>query len=188
GPDSKQYCEQINGQLSGCPPKSYPPERGEIWRNTGFGGFELVPESAGMDQTTGVVLVLAFIDLDQDGLFDFYIGNDGVSADFLKNRGGLRFDNIAQTAGLAVDFNSNTIASMGADWADFNRDGLLDLVVTNFQWFSFVLYQNTGDNYFLDSSAPTGIMQATRDRLGFGAKWIDFENDGWPDLSFVNGH
>src|SRR5205807_2448935 len=92
----------------------------------------------------------------------------------------------AQTAGLAVDFNSNSIASMGADWADFDRDGLLDLVVTNFQWFSFVLFQNAGDNFFIDSSAPTGLLQATRNRLGFGAKWIDFDNDGRVDLLVVD--
>ncbi|MGE5194897.1 MAG: CRTAC1 family protein [Deltaproteobacteria bacterium] len=188
GPDSRQYCEYPTGARAGCRPQVYPPEFGEIWRNTGRGGFEPVPGSAGMDQTNGVGLVLAFTDLEGDGRMDFYIGNDGSPADFLSNLGAMRFENIASRAGLAVDMNAAALAAMGADWADFNRDGLLDLVVTNFQWTSFVLFQNMGDNSFMDASQSTGLRGATRNRLGFGAKWVDFENDGWPDIFFVNGH
>lgn len=188
GPESQQYCEYRPGVRSGCAPKTYAPERGEIWRNTGRGSFELVPVTAGMDQTNGVGLVLAFIDLDRDGRMDFYIGNDGVPADFLRNLGGMRFENIAMVYGLAADAETNSISSMGADWGDFDRDGLLDLAVTNFQWRRFVVFQNTGHNYFTDVSTRTKVAAATRSRLGFGAKWTDFENDGWPDIFFVNGH
>ena len=188
GPDSTQYCELVPGVRFGCNPRSYPPERGEIWRNTGRGSFELTPASAGMNQTNGIGLVLAFIDLDGDGRMDFYIGNDGVPADFLHNRGDMQFENNAMAYGLALDAAGKEIASMGADWADYDRDGLLDLTVTDFQWLSFALYRNAGDNCFIDVAARTGLARATRNRLGFGAKWIDFENDGWPDLFFVNGH
>jgi hypothetical protein len=45
-----------------------------------------------------------------------------------------------------------------------------------------------GDNSFMDASRSTGLKAATRNRLGFGAKWTDFENDGWPDIFIVNGH
>jgi hypothetical protein len=188
GPDSKQYCELTPGVLSGCPPRNYPPQRGTIWRNTGRGTFDSVPQSAGMEQTTGVGLVLAFIDVDDDGLMDFYIGNDAVPADFLHNRGGMRFDNTAAAYGLSLDDSAMVIAAMGADWADFDRDGLLDLTVTNFQQLSFVVYRNAGDKCFINIAGRTGLARATKDRLGFGAKWIDFENDGWPDLCFLNGH
>lgn len=188
GPDSKQYCELSPGVRSGCSPRSYPPERGEIWRNTGRGSFELTPDSWGMSQTHGVGLVLAFIDLDEDGRMDFYVGNDGVPADFLHNRGDMRFENDAMTCGLALDGAGKEIASMGADWADFDRDGLLDLAVSNFQRLSFAVFRNAGNNCFIDVATRTDLARATQNRLGFGAKWIDFDNDGWPDLSFVNGH
>ncbi|TXT17096.1 MAG: ASPIC and UnbV [Planctomycetota bacterium] len=65
GPDSKKYCEYAPGVRSGCAPRSYPPEQGQIWRNNGSGRFELVPTEQGMQQTHGVGLVLAFSDLDE---------------------------------------------------------------------------------------------------------------------------
>jgi hypothetical protein len=141
-----------------------------------------------MDQTHGMGLVLAFSDLDEDGLMDFYVGNDGIPADLLHNLGGMRFENIASLAGVAVSDSSSPVSAMGADWADFDRDGRLDLAVTNWQGESFVLFRNLGGNLFMDCARRTDLARNTRNRMGFGGKWVDFENDGWPDLFFVNGH
>jgi len=188
GPDSQKYCEYSPGVISGCGPRTYPPERGQIWRNKSGQGFELVPASQGMDSTHGVGLVLAFSDLDADGRPDFYIGNDGVAADLMSNQGQLVFENIASVAGVATSDSGGAVSSMGADWGDYNRDGRLDLVVTNWQGDSFVLFQGLGNRLFLDTAKQTDLARTTKNRLGFGAKWIDFENDGWPDLFFVNGH
>ncbi|MBS0202861.1 MAG: CRTAC1 family protein [Planctomycetes bacterium] len=188
GPDSQKYCEYAPGVISGCGPRTYPPERGQIWRNKGGTGFELVPESQGMQQTHGVGLVLAFTDLDDDGRQDFYIGNDGVTADLMFNRGNFEFENIAVLAGVATSDDGGAVSAMGADWGDYNRDGRLDLAVTNWQGDSFVLFQNLGNRLFVDCARSTDLARATRNHLGFGSKWIDFENDGWPDLFFVNGH
>ncbi|HUY34097.1 MAG TPA: CRTAC1 family protein [Pirellulales bacterium] len=196
GPDSKQYCELSPGVRSGCPPKEYPPEKGEIWRNTGGGGFELVPESAGMRDTSGVALILAFTDVDDDGKQDFYIGNDGTRAEFMLNLGGMQFKNIGVEIGLAVGKGWTPMAAMGTDWADFDRDGLLDLTVTDFQNNCFALFRHDvyvkGDGQsshaFTEVGNTTGISLATCNRLGFGAKWLDMDNDGWPDICYVNGH
>lgn len=188
GPDSKKYCEYAPGVRSGCAPRTYPPERGQIWRNTGAGAFELVQPEQGMQQTHGVGLVLAFSDLDEDGRMDFYVGNDGLVADLLHNLGQWQFENIASVAGVATSDNGAAVSAMGADWADFNRDGMLDLAVTNWHGDSFVLFQGLGQRLFMDSAKQTDLAQRTKNRMGFGAKWIDFENDGWSDLFFVNGH
>ncbi len=188
GPDSKQYCELQPGIKSGCPPKEYPPERGEIWRNTGQGKFELVPDEQGMRATSGVGLVLAFTDLDDDGRVDFYIGNDGVPADLMHNLGGMRFENIGVASGLALGPDATAMAAMGADWADFDRDGRLDLTVSNFEHRAFAVFRNEGTLFFSDATHKTGVAALTRSRLGFGSNWLDFDNDGWPDLAFVNGH
>ncbi len=188
GPESKQYCEHRSGVISGCNPRvTYPPERGEIWRNTGSGRFEPVPQSNGMDTTHGMGLVLAFIDLDDDGLIDFYIGNDGTPAELMHNLGNMHFENIAKWAGVA-EADRGAAAAMGADWADYDADGIQDLVITDWEGKGSALFQGMGSMVFLNRSQTTGLTHNTLNRMGFGTKWIDFENDGWPDIFSVNGH
>lgn len=196
GPASKQYCELTPGVVSACPPQFYAPEQGQIWRNAGHGAFELVPDSFGMNDTRGAAMVLAFTDLDGDNRQDFLIGNDGQRADFMHNLGGMRFENIALAIGLAIDRDWAPMAAMGADWADFDRDGWLDLTVTDFQKNGFTLFRHDayekGDGArwhgFEEIGKPTGVSRASYDRLGFGAKWLDMDNDAWPDLCYANGH
>ena len=188
GPDSKQYCEHRPGVLSGCNPRvTYPAERGEIWRNTGTARFEPVPPSQGMDSTHGMALVLAFIDLDDDGRIDFYIGNDGTPAELMHNLGDMRFENIAARSGVA-EAERGIAAAMGADWADYDGDGIPDLAITDWEGKGSALYQGMGSMAFVNRSQTTGVTRNTAHRMGFGTKWIDFENDGWPDLFSVNGH
>ncbi|HET6880919.1 MAG TPA: VCBS repeat-containing protein, partial [Pirellulales bacterium] len=196
GPGSQQHCEHAPGVVSACPPQIYPREKGELWRNAGQGRFEPVAESDGMHATSGAAMVLTFTDLDDDNRPDVYIGNDGPRADFLHNLGGMRFNNVATQIGVAVGHEWLPMAAMGADWADFNRDGLLDLTVTDFQKSCFALFRH--DVYQLDDGggwhsfhqvgAQAGISSATRECLGFGAKWLDMDNDSWPDLCYANGH
>lgn len=189
GPQVKQYCELSPGIFSGCPPKEYIPEQGEIWRNSGDHVWSQVARET-MADTNGVGLVLACADLDGDRLQDVYIGNDGRLAELLHNQGGFKFENSGVASGVAIKGKGSVaaMAAMGADWGDFNRDGLLDLTVTDFQMASAAVFQNLGQLNFRDVGQTLGIHQATRNRLGFGAKWIDLDNDGWLDICYVNGH
>lgn len=188
GPETKKYCEYAHGIVSGCGPRSDLPEFGQIWRNTGTSSFQMIPAEQAMKQTHGVGMVLAFTDLDDDGLMDFYIGNDGVAADLLHNQGDFRFENMASIAGVATSDNGRPLSAMSADWADFDRDGRLDLFVTNWFDLSSALFQSLGNTLFVDCAKGTDIARITRNSLGFGSKWIDFDNDGWPDLLIANGH
>lgn len=187
-PESQQYCKDGTGADSSCPPTAYEPEYGEIWHNTRGEIFEMTPPGVGMANTSGVGLVLAFTDLDNDGRCDFYIGNDARNADLMHNLGELKFENEAMISGVAVNRKLAAIAAMGADWGDFDRDGRMDLMVTDFQDKGSVLFRNLGDRLFLDFSESVGIEQATSDQLGFGLNWLDFDNDGWLDVGYVNGH
>jgi hypothetical protein len=196
GPHSKQYCELAPGVVSGCPPNEYPAEKGEIWRNVGQSAFELVPEAFAMNDSSGVALVLAFSDFDDDNRQDFYIGNDGMPADFMHSLGGMRFKNIGIEIGICVGHGWIPMSAMGADWADYDRDGLLDLTVTDFQKKCFALFRHEAhaqrdgsrSHSFAEVGNQSGISSATYDRLGFGAKWLDMDNDGWPDVCYTNGH
>lgn len=188
GPQSRQHCEYRPGVKTGCTPSEYPPERPRVWRNTGEGQFQEVTPAAGFDQSAGAGMVLAFGDVDDDGRPDVYLGNDGRPADLLHNLGGLTFENLGLVAGVAVTEATTSMAAMGADWGDFDRDGHLDLAVTNFQKQGFALYRRTGAVLYADVAARTGLAELTRSRLGFGVQWLEFDNDGWPDLACANGH
>ncbi len=188
GPKEQQYCELASGIKSGCPPHVYRPEFPELWENLGNGKFRDITTSSGMKQTSGKSLVVAFADVDNDGKMDFYIGNDGTPAEYMHNRGGLKFENLGQKSGLFASSMGKPIAAMGADWADYNRDGKLDLAVSAFADETYALFRNMGGNLFSSAEEETNIAGATLKPLGFGTKWIDIDNDGFPDVIFSNGH
>ncbi len=186
GPNERQYCD-FGGVKSGCPPQTYRPEFPELWKNEG-GRFVEWTAQSGLDGAHGKALVLAFADIDNDGLMDFYIGNDGEPAELWMNKGGLRFEDMGALSGVSAGMYGNAMAAMCADWGDFDRDGHLDLIVSDFSGAPYAVFRNTGVGLFQEYSAAVGVRNATMNALGFGGKWIDFDNDGWLDISFVNGH
>lgn len=193
GPKEPQYCEFVPGIRSGCPPSSYKPEYPELWENIGNGRFSDITSECGFTSRSGgwnvhgKALVVAFTDYDNDGLLDFYIGNDGTPAELMHNNGHLKFTNEGLRLGVAMGVNNQAQASMGADWADYNRDGRLDLVNSAFADEPYSLYKNNGF-YFDNVSTQVGIAEPTRKPLGFGAKFLDLDNDGYSDLVFADGH
>jgi hypothetical protein len=76
---------------------------------------------------------------------------------------------------------------MGSTIADFNGDGHLDIFKTNFSDDTSTLYRNNGDGTFTDATSAAGLGLYTQ-YLGWGTMFLDFDNDGWPDLILVNGH
>ena len=187
GPKDKQYCELTPGVVSGCPPQFYAPEHAELWRNDGRGRFQNVTAVSGFGQTHGVGLVLAFADIFDDGRMSVYLGNDTVPADALHNLGGWKFRNDGLRSGLALE-QGQGIAAMGADWGDASRDGRLDLAVSAFSDESYPLFHNLSHGLYENVNDAAEISGPTFNHLGFGTKWLDMDNDGWPDLIFANGH
>jgi len=188
GKKEPHYCEPKPGIRAGCPPRFYPPQFPELWKNEGQGRFRNVSAAAGMKDASGTAQVLAFSDVDEDGDPDFYLGNDGVPADLMVNQGNLRFRNAGLESGVAYGTDGGALAAMSADWADYDRDGHLDLFVTAFSGEPYSLLRAVGKGNFQQQSEPTGIEALTRTPLGFGSRWLDFDNDGWPDLAVANGH
>jgi hypothetical protein len=77
---------------------------------------------------------------------------------------------------------------MGVDANDFDQDGRQDLIVANIDTQTTSLYRNIGQEMFDDVNLKTGISQATRMMSGWGLRFLDYHNDGWPDLILSNGH
>jgi enediyne biosynthesis protein E4 len=77
---------------------------------------------------------------------------------------------------------------MGIDSADYDGDGWPDIVKTNFSDDANNLYHNDHNGQFTDLAGPAGIGAISTPFLGFGAKFLDFDSDGWPDIFIANGH
>jgi hypothetical protein len=143
-------------------------------------GVRAVPPAFGL----GVL----FMDLDLDGWPDLYIANDSVPNTLLRNRGDGRFEDVSRLSGAANDLSGRPQAGMGVDAGDVDRDGDLDLVVTNFSDESNALYRNDGGLLFRDVSAAMALAAPSRDKLGWGVHLADFDSDGRLDLYVSNGH
>ena len=159
-----------------------------LYRNKGDGTFEDVSQKAGMWDTIGTyTLSVAVGDLDNDGWPDIYVANDSTAATYYQNQKDGTFKDIAIEAGIAYSPDGKPQAGMGVALGDFNRDGLLDIVKTNFAGDTDSLYMNLGDGTFEDHTYLSGLGVNTR-YLGWGVGFLDMDNDGWLDILISNGH
>ncbi len=181
-----QFCD-FAGVLANCKPQVYAPQKGSLYRNRGNGQFQDVTQSAGLSDQNGKTLGAIFADYNRDGRIDLYLANDGMPCDLYENLGG-RFRNVGAVSGTAYREGGDTQAGMGVDFADYNGDSWLDLVVTTFQGEETSLYANRSGTHFEPCAATAGLDAATRALVGFGACFADFDNDGWVDLAIANGH
>jgi enediyne biosynthesis protein E4 len=131
-------------------------------------------------------------DFDNDGDLDIYVANDTQPNYLYVNDGKGKFTDFAVEAGAAVDFDSRAQASMGVDVADVNRDGWLDIVVTNFSHDHNTIYVNqTGRANrlsFRDMSNAYNLTRPSYLRLSWGTRLLDYDNDGELDLFIACGH
>jgi tetratricopeptide (TPR) repeat protein len=170
-----------------CRPLDFPALPDHIFRNDG-GHFVDVTAKAGIVDQEGRGLGVVATDLDGDGKVDLFVAND-TSANYLfRNLGGLHFEESGQTAGVACNAAGGYQAGMGVACGDFDGDGRPDLAVTNYFGESTSLYRNLGNGLFSDLTAASGLGIASRHLLGFGASFLDADNDGHLDLLTANGH
>ncbi len=158
-----------------------------LFRNDG-GHFVDVTAEAGIVDRNGRGLGVVAADLDEDGRVDLFVANDS-SANFLfRNIGGLRFEEVGHSAGVAGNATGAYQAGMGVATGDVDGDGLVDLVVTNFYGESTTFYRSLGGGNFTDATASVGLAVASRRLLGFGVAIFDADNDGRLDVASANGH
>ena len=171
-----------------CRPDVYKGAASVLYRNNGDGTFSDVTRASGVYRTDGKGLGVVFGDYDDDGRADFFVANDLVPNFLYHNEGRGLFREVALSAGVAVASDGRARAGMGTDFADYDGDGRLDLVVTNFEMETHNLYKNLGGGLFADATLSSGMAAATLRFLGFGAVFLDYDNDGSLDLAIANGH
>jgi tetratricopeptide (TPR) repeat protein len=170
-----------------CDPSTAVPAADHLFRNDG-GHFIDVTASSGCAETDGRGLGVVAADFDGDGLLDLFIANDGTANYLFRNLGGLRFEEVGQSAGVAANASGGYQAGMGVACGDWDGDGLIDLAVTNFYGESTTLFRNLGDGFFADHTAAAGLAAPSRHVLGFGAAFLDADNDGHLDVMTANGN
>jgi enediyne biosynthesis protein E4 len=186
-PGDKSQC-QWKGMPVLCGPRGLPAETISLYQNDGHGNFKDVSDEvhiSGPKTCYGFTPLVA--DFDNDGWPDIYIACDSTPNLYYHNLGGKSFEQIGAPAGVAYNEDGREQAGMGVTAGDFDHDGLLDIFKTNFADDTHTLYRNLGANNFDDATIASGLAVNTK-YLGWGAAFLDIDNDGWKDLIIANGH
>jgi len=177
-----------------CRPTEFPASKDFIYLSDGQGGFRLGNDQWNMELDEGRGLGIIVGNLDNQFGNDIYIANDMSANNLLishpdpKIHGRFALGDEAVRRGCAVDIHGKPQASMGVGCADVDRNGTLDLFMTNFIDEYNTLYTQTPSHFYQDASRRYRLIDAKKKTLGFGAQLIDLDRDGWQDIFVVNGH
>ncbi|MEE2991741.1 MAG: VCBS repeat-containing protein [Gemmatimonadota bacterium] len=147
----------------------------KLWRNNGDGTFTNTASAAQVDGFNNFSSSAAWADFNNNGRLDLYVSN------FQRDRQDFLYQNNGGTFSILLP---NTVKGnpLWAAWGDYNLDGDLDLAIARFNGKN-LLFENNGNGTFSDVSAAAGIDDV---RDSERVVWVDYNNDGAPDLYTVN--
>ena len=187
-PKNNIWCgEKAPGYRSYCNPNNYKGQRTRLYHNNHDGTFTDVSlkSGVGVPESKGMGVVLA--DFNGDGWPDIAIANDTWPNFLFQNNHDGTFSDVSLISGLAASEDGRYEAGMGIDAADVDGDGLLDVYITHLDFELNRLYHNNGDGTFTDATYSSGIGNKAMLLSGVAARFIDYDNDGWPDIVQANG-
>lgn len=179
---------QYKGVPVMCGPRGLPGGMNILYRNNGDGTFTDVSEKSGILKPGPRYSITAVsCDFDNDGWPDIYVAVDSEPSILFHNNHDGTFSDIAVMAGCGYSQDGNEQAGMGVAVGDYDCDGAFDIFKTNFADDTSNLYHNNGDGTFAEVTFQAGVGQDTQN-VKWGCGFIDYDNDGWPDILQVDGH
>jgi hypothetical protein len=177
-----------NGAQAYCHPDNFKGAANILFRQKADGTFEDVSARAGVADPAGKALGVVVADFDNDDWPDIFVANDSVRQELYHNKGDGTFDDIAVASGAGYSENGKTFAGMGVGAADYDNDGWPDVFITTLSNETYPLYRNNGDLSFIWTTNTSGVGQISLAYSGWGAYFIDADNDGWRDIFVAQGH
>lgn len=181
-----------------CHPKRFTPGKTRILWNQGDGNWKLADKDLLESLVDGYALGALITNIDGQAGNDLFLANDVSPNHLLLSIAGkvdgavgnesLTLQESAIRSGVAVDHLGRAQASMGIACGDQDRDGSLDLIVTNFRYEVSTLYRQMRPGLFTDATRMSKLGEPTLEWLSFGCQLSDLDNDGWLDFITVNGH
>ena len=187
-PEQDVHCSLDGKAKSYCTPEAYRGSTCWLFRNKGDGTFEDVTAKSGIFDASSKSLGVAMLDMDSNGWPDLFVANDTQPNKLYRNNGNGTFTESAVPLGVAFSEDGRARAGMGVDTGDFQRTGRMGIAVTNFDNEMLGLYESAARGGYVDRAVAAGVGVASRERLGFGCMFADFNLDGHLDLVVANGH
>ena len=186
--ENNEWCgERKPGYRSYCSPNNYKGEHIKLYHNNHDGTFTDVSDKSGVSKPEAKGMGVVTADMFGSGWPDILIANDTWPNFVFQNNGNGTFTDVSLLSGMAASEDGRYEAGMGIDVADVDGDGLLDVYITHLDFELNRLYHNNGDGTFTDATFSSGIGNKAMLLSGVAAKFIDYDNDGWPDILQANG-
>jgi hypothetical protein len=186
-PGQTLYC-QYKGVPVMCGPRGLPGGINILYHNNGDGTFSDVSEKAGILKPGPRYSITSIsYDFDNDGWPDIYVAVDSEPSILFHNNHNGTFTDVAVMSGCAYSEGGHEQAGMGIAVGDYDCDGWFDIFKTNFSDDTSNLYRNNGDGTFTEVTFAAGVDRDTQN-VKWGCGFIDYDNDGWPDILQVDGH
>ena len=180
---------RFKGVQVACGPPGLKGGRNVLYHNLGHGRFEDVSDRARHPRRraapTGSASARSISTTTAGPTL--YVANDSNPSALYRNKHDGTFEDIAVRASCAYSQDGKPQAGMGVGIGDFDHNGTMDILKTNFAGDTTTLYANMGDGFCEDRTFDSGLGLNTR-WLGWGAGFADFDNDGWLDIFLTNGH
>jgi len=183
------YCE-FRGEPVMCGPRNLDGEPDHLFHNNGDGTFTDVSEKAGVSDNVNRYygLTPVFVDINGDGKPDLLVANDSTLSYLYLNRGDGTFEDASYGSGFGLNEDGREVAAMGIAVGDYMNNGLLDFAISDFSSESKLLFRDEGGANYSEVAMFSGIGKISIPFLSWGTGFLDYDNDGWLDLMFINGH